>query len=244
MYEKRGLFMKIHSNLLCLSLFLMFGYAPQAYVQSISTSQEQALQQRVIRETKQAIKGTMLDNNSLPTEQNRQQWVEAFVSVYESPYTLSRLTQQEKNAYTSLINDFFRRIDIKNISLENPEADMNSLDNFYKMLSPNLQAAIRERIVPVIEKDLNNALENVMSYKNKFNELKSQEQRLLTEVKTASSLPYNGDPSGRLAKIQEELKQTEKLGLQYARKAAIDLARFSILEAGKPFPTRTNSIVF
>lgn len=227
--------MKIYSSLFYLNLYLIVGYTPQLYVQSISYSQEQALQQRFIKETKEAIKGTILDNNSLPTEKNREQWVQAFVSIYESPYTLSRLTQQEKNTYSALINDFFRKIDIKNISLENPEADMNTLDTFYKMLSPKLQAAIRERIVPVIQEDLNNALENVMIYKNKFNELEARKRELLEQavriaLKNSPSMQESSENEKQRLKLEIELKQTEKLGLQYARKAAVNLARFSVLE--------------
>lgn len=221
--------MKLH-HIICNLVVFMLLTVQTVHTQQLSLAEQQQyeerLSQKTTNETKAAIVGTILDNNSLPTESNSQAWAEAFVNVYESPYTLSILTPQEKQAYIKLIANFFKKIDVKNISLEHPEADMDVLDVFYKQLSPKLQTAIRVRLLPEIEKDLQNALQNVERFKNMFDDLEEQKQDLLEQAKKSSSFSPVHE---KLTKLQKEMDKVEKTGLQYAQKAAIQMARASIL---------------
>lgn len=112
--------------------------------------EEYRLQRRLVQETKQAIKGTILDNKSLPTQNTKREWVKAFVETYESPYVLSKLKPQQKKRYIAQIMQAFNTIDFDHLTQQDVTALFAEPNGLYTYLSPALQKELRRRFMPYL----------------------------------------------------------------------------------------------
>lgn len=193
------------------------------------TSEKQYLADRINQETALAVKGTILDNNSLPTTANLQEWVDAFVKVYESPYVLSRLKPEEKAQYIQKIYTFFSNSFLKNIDPVNADNDVTALQELYTSLPSRLKAAIRIRMIPALETGINEAKLKVLELQKQFNQYAEVEKQIQSKLAATTDPQEKSSLQKSYQKVDSQLSQINEEGLKNAFILSLYSALLSVI---------------
>lgn len=199
---------------------------------SMRNEEEKKLYERFDRETKNAIRGTILADDSLPSANNRRQWAEAFVSAYESPYVMSRLNQAQKQVYADRINAFFANFDYDNMTDEQISNSLSNIEAFYATLSPRLKRELQARVLPYIVDSIKSNVRKSEAADAQFDkqvkkveQLEKQAQKAADDNDTKKALSLRQE----IEKTKEQALATKTEAMNLAKKAAIGLAATAVL---------------
>ena len=186
--------------------------------------QLQALEQRQARETALRVQNSILANNSLPTESNRDEWVRLFVETYESPYVMSQLSSEEKAQYINILSDFFKNA--------KDDIDAEKAAELYDKLSDKLHDAIKPRLMPFIEsrmQELGAELDEVEQV------VKVQTQQAEQTEAAAQANPSDAGLRAKADTAKAALESTKKKGYSLATKIAGAVAIAALVTVGSAF---------
>lgn len=194
---------------------------------SIRNPEEKKLYERFDRETKASIRGSILDNDSLPSANNKMVWADQFANVYESPYVMSKLTQAQKQVYADRINAFFANFDYDNMTNEQISNSLSNIEALYATLSPKLKRELQARALPYLVDSMKANAKGAEASDAKFEKKKQNIEQL---EKEADRVEASGDAKGALAlrqtieKEKDEAVAIKQEAMSFAKKAAIGLA--------------------
>lgn len=169
------------------------------------------LYQRIESETNEAIKGSILDNNSLPIQANRSQWIDAFVNMYGSAPLLPPLTAQKSAQIKATLNNFFTSVNFETMSPEQLARALENVQDLYLQLPDRLKLALEERLFPYVTKRVHETAQKAAN-------LEEQLEKAVERVQLADKKIEDAVSEGRSKQEIEALQQQREAAVQQAQK--------------------------
>lgn len=197
--------------------------AVQRSIKANLTPEEQYLFDRYARETKNAIKGTILDNNSLPRAANREQWVKAFVDTYAGPYVGIQLSPEDRKAYIALLTDFFANLDFENMpDAQQRIAALAKVNDLYNNLqSSNLQTALELRLAPILTKEIKENAQKTLA-------LAAQSEKDFAKAEQLRAKAAKTQDSAKVKKLEAQATDLETAGLKKQQEATTSWSKATL----------------
>lgn len=183
---------------------------PFNFLKTISQKQtnktEQALADRIKKETKNLVEGSsgrnmpnipLLVAKKLPEPRDVSEFARQFVRVYESSYTHSEATPDEKASWTNDLETILKNLDVETLKT-NPVV-LEKVENAYNRLSEKLKIALEEYLAPLQSQ--------VQALDGEFNRLSleiEQAEKMLEEALERADAVTAAQASATLKNLQSQ----------------------------------------